>query len=103
MAKGKKTGGRDFGSPGGPKPGRPKGFGEFRERCRAYTDEALDVLANALRSEDEKLAVEAARLLLERGWGKPSSSPEDLDALAKRPLGDATMAQLLEVLAKTEE
>lgn len=82
MAKGAKTGGRDFapGQSGNPS-GHPKGFAEFRAACREYSTEALNVIVETLRSEDEKVALEAAKALLERAWGKPASAPEDLDAV----------------------
>ena len=59
--------------------GRPKGYAEFRETCRAHTTEAVKTLVAALG--DEKLCVQAAQTLLAYGWGKPQSAPEDLDAV----------------------
>lgn len=81
MAKGMKTGGRDFlpGQSGNPS-GHPKGFAEFRAACRGHSEEALQVLVASLHSEDERVCLEAAKALLERAWGKPASAPEDLDA-----------------------
>lgn len=65
--------------------GRPKGYAEFREKCRTHSDEAISTLVSALT--DEKLRVQAASVLLAYGWGKPTSAPEDLEALVKsRPL-----------------
>lgn len=54
--------------------GRPGGYGEFREKCRARTDKALAALEAAL--QEPANAVAAARVLLEFGWGKPKQSVE---------------------------
>lgn len=100
MAKGKKTGGRDFapGQSGNPS-GHPKGFAEFRAACREYSEAALKVLVASLASEDERVQLEAAKAILERAWGKPQSAPEDLDALrdgaaAPRELVLAALAKM---------
>lgn len=85
MAKGRKTGGRDF-VPGDPRRGpggHPKGFEEFRAACREVSPRALGVLVDSLKSEDERIKLEAAKTLLERAWGRPASSPEDLETLEK--------------------
>lgn len=84
MAKGKKTGGRDFkpGQSGNPS-GHPKGFAEFRAACREYSPEALKVIVASMHSEDERVSLEAAKTVLERAWGKPQAAPEDLEALEK--------------------
>lgn len=84
MAKGVKTGGRDFapGQSGNPS-GHPKGFAEFRAACREHSAEALETIVKCLRSEDERIALEAARILHERAWGKPSMAEEDREALGE--------------------
>jgi hypothetical protein len=63
------------GNPGG----RPRGYAEFRAKCREHTDAAIARLVEALA--DERLCVQAAQTLLAYGWGKPSSAPEDNEAL----------------------
>jgi hypothetical protein len=63
------------GNPGG----RPKGYADFREKCREHTDASIARLVAAL--SDERLCVQAAQTLLAYGWGKPSSAPEDNEAL----------------------
>lgn len=96
MAKGKKTGGRDFapGQSGNPS-GHPKGFAEFRAACREHSEAALKVLVASLASEDERVQLEAAKAILERAWGKPQSAPEDLEALGQhRPLLKLTDEQV---------
>lgn len=76
--------------------GRPKGYAEFREKCRAHSDASIATLVAAL--SDEKLCVQAAQTLLAYGWGKPATAPEDLDAL--RDAGPAAPKEL--VLAALE-
>ena len=58
--------------------GRPKGYAEFRAKCREHDMAAIETLVAALG--DEKLCVQAAQVLLAYGWGKPASAPEDLEA-----------------------
>jgi hypothetical protein len=99
-----KTGGRNFepGRSGNPL-GHPKGFAEFRAACREYSTEALNVIVETLRSEDEKVALEAAKALLERAWGKAPAAPEDLDAMkATNPLAGLTTAEILAVVKGDE-
>ena len=67
------------GNPGG----RPKGYADFRAKCREHTDASIATLVAALG--DERLCVQAAQTLLSYGWGKPQSAPEDLDAVASGP------------------
>ena len=73
--------------------GRPKGWGEFREKCREYTEDSLRALHEAL--SDDKLKVQAAQVILSYGWGKPPSAPEDLEAVAQA--GDAEVLNQLTV------
>lgn len=51
------------GNPGG----RPKGIAAI---ARQHTDKAVDVLVNAMGSEDERVQVAAAKEILDRGYGK---------------------------------
>ena len=60
--------------------GRPADYGAFREMCRAKSPQAVAALEDALANGDAS-SVAAARVLLEYGWGKPASAPEDLDAV----------------------
>lgn len=79
--------------------GRPSGYAAFRESFRAQTD--LDTIQRRLReimaSGDDKDATSAMRLWMEYGWGKPSSSPEDLEATTASPFAGLTAEQLLEI------
>jgi len=56
--------------------GRPKGAGELKERARGYTDAAVAVLVAALSGKDQKLRVQAAQILLDRGWGRAEQQNE---------------------------
>lgn len=83
--------------------GRPGGYAEFRELCRAKTPEAVESLVGALANGDAS-AVAAARVLLEYGWGKPSSAPEDLEAVKAGglQLPQLTREDLLAIAAQGE-
>lgn len=59
------------GNPGG----RPKGIAAL---ARQHTDRAIEVLAEALESEDERVRVTAAEKLLDRGYGKPVTMTADV-------------------------
>lgn len=59
------------GNPGG----RPKGIAAL---ARQHTDKAIEVLANALDSHDERVRVTAAEKLLDRGYGKPLTMTADV-------------------------
>jgi hypothetical protein len=65
------------GNPGG----RPKGIAA---RAREHTDKALETLVAALDDPDRRVAVTAANIILDRGWGKPQQnlSPEDAQSLS---------------------
>jgi hypothetical protein len=79
--------------------GRPGDYGEFRALCRSKSPESVAALVDAL-GEGGAPAVAAARVLLEYGWGKPASAPEDLDAVREgggNVLGVLTQEQLMEI------
>jgi len=44
--------------------------------ARAHTEKAIAVLVKAMDSEDERVAVDAASRILDRGYGKPAQSVE---------------------------
>lgn len=54
--------------------GRPKSDITIRELAKAYTEEAIDTLAEIMRNPKASSAtrVQASCALLDRGWGKPS-------------------------------
>ena len=51
--------------------GRPKTDPRVRDAAREYTEQAIRVLAEALADEDKRIAIKAAEVILDRGWGKP--------------------------------
>ena len=56
------------GNPGG----RPRDEQKVAELARSYTREAIETLAELMRSgKDERVRGTAAQALLDRGWGKP--------------------------------
>jgi hypothetical protein len=57
--------------------GRPKGIGYVREIAQNYTEDAIRELYSIMTtSEKDRDRLEAAKYLLDRGWGKPSTSVE---------------------------
>jgi hypothetical protein len=58
------------GNPGG----RPKADGKLKEAARTHTEAALQVLVDALSHTDGRIALKAAELLLDRGYGKPAQT-----------------------------
>jgi hypothetical protein len=78
--------------------GRPRGI---EARCREFTDEALQALREALKNPRE--GVQAAAILLDRGWGKAAQpvSGEDgnsitmLHLIAARAASDELRAEFL--------
>ena len=50
--------------------GRPKTDPRVRDAAREYTEQAIAVLAEALGDEDKRVAIKAAEVILDRGWGK---------------------------------
>jgi HEAT repeat protein len=59
------------GNPGG----RPKGIAAI---AREHTDKAVAVLVDALVDDDKRVAVTAAKELLDRGYGKPLTMTADV-------------------------
>lgn len=59
------------GNPGG----RPKGIAAI---ARQHTDRAVEVLVNAMGSEDERVQIAAAKEILDRGYGKAPVFTADL-------------------------
>ncbi len=72
--------GRPFqkGQSGNPS-GRPKRSAEIRALARRHTASALEALIEiATRGSSENARVAAANALLDRGWGKPASTPPEM-------------------------
>ncbi len=61
------------GNPGG----RPKEVAEVRELARQHTIEAIETLVEIMRhGSPDRVRVEAARVLLDRAWGRPTEHVE---------------------------
>jgi hypothetical protein len=70
MAVGRKTGGRQAGTPN-------KATAEIKEVARQYGTEAVEKLAELMRCDDNpQVQRAAAEALLDRGYGRPSLSVE---------------------------
>src|SRR5262245_42229970 len=76
--------------------GRPKTPEHVKEMLRALTDKAVQVLANTLDSDDEKLRLTAAQEVLNRTLGKPVAP---VDMTVKNADGPAAMVAALRTLA----
>ncbi len=63
---------------GAPRPGdaNPDDAWRLRKYFRAYTLESIEKLALVMRGSDPKLALTAAAMILDRGWGKPVQQME---------------------------
>lgn len=51
--------------------GRPKEDADVKRLARRHTKDAIDRLAYWLQSDEARASVEAAKVLLDRGYGKP--------------------------------
>lgn len=54
--------------------GRPKVVGLIRELAQSYGPEAFQRVIELMQSEDERVALAAAREILDRAYGKPEMS-----------------------------
>lgn len=54
------------GNPGG----KPKGYAEFMEACRTHTEAALAKIVGHMASDNERISLDAAQYLIDRGWGR---------------------------------
>lgn len=72
MARGKKTGGRQRGTPN-------KSTSDLREAAQQFTADALQTLVDVMKDEAQPAAarISAANSLLDRGHGKPQTFAEN--------------------------
>ena len=63
------------GNPGG----RPRLAEEFQELVRGHSDEALHTLVSILRNGRALEQISAAKVILERAWGRPADAFGFLD------------------------
>ena len=83
--------------------GRPRGLEAL---ARQHTEEALAVLVEALHDSDRRIAVTAAGMLLDRGWGKPAqavSGTTDMPTILQLMHREAAAAFSKELHAEREE
>lgn len=73
---------------------------QLRNYCRAYTLEAIEKLALLMRCNDPKLALTAASLILDRGWGKPV---QQMEVGQPGDFTDLTDEQLEQFIAETNK
>lgn len=74
------------GNPGG----RPKAVREVEQLAREYSDDAMARVIQIMKvSDDEKAALRAAEIVLDRAWGKPKQT---IDATVKTDLVAAITA-----------
>ncbi len=62
--------------------GRPKESGLLRGLARKSGSEAIEKLKELMRGKDQRIALQAAQALLDRGYGKPHASVEHSGNLA---------------------
>ncbi len=88
------------GNPGG----RPKALAEVQALAAEHTPEAIERLAQLMRTGPEAVAVRAAEALLDRAWGHPSQPVEHSGSGGTRALveglSDEELADQLERHAK---
>jgi len=78
--------------------GRPKQQGELVEACRSHTKAAVQTLVFWMKQKkDGKAAIQAARELLDRAYGKPAQAIVGPDG------SDAVRVTIRHLFAKAEE
>ena len=102
MADGRDKSGRWLGGRSPNPGGRPKGYREVVELCRAETVANVRTLIEIRDNPESADATRAlcANSLLDRGWGK-AVQPIDLDP-DNHPVTEKTDAELLEIIAAAE-
>lgn len=80
MARGKKTGGRQRGTPN-------KSTSDLREAAQQFTADALQTLVDVMKDEAQPAAarISAATAILDRGHGKPQMHTETTISNANAP------------------
>ncbi len=76
----------------------PDNAWRLRNYCRLYTLEAIEKLGMLMRGEDPKIALTAAQVLLDRGWGKPV---QQMEVGAPGDFTELTDEQLEEFIKET--
>lgn len=77
------------GNPGG----RPKSLADIQEIARSRSGEALDVITRIMREGKPLEQLQAARLVLERAWGKPVAPIDSQDGSELVPVINIIMSK----------
>ena len=62
--------------------GRPKAVAALVDQCRKLTPLAIEAVRRGLQSDDERVALAAASLAMDRGWGKAAQPVTGADGEA---------------------
>lgn len=91
----KKVVGKPFkpGQSGNPS-GRPKVVSHIRDLAQKHGEEALKTVVALMRSEDERVALAAAQVVLDRAYGKPIQQVDVNDTRDMVDLTDADLAAI---------
>jgi HEAT repeat protein len=80
--------------------GKPKRLAIVRDLAREHTEKCIEKLAECLEDKDRSIRIQAAKVLLERGWGRPEQaihlSGADGGALFPVETAREMLAKLLE-------
>ena len=78
--------------------GRPKMPANVLELARSRSPEAFERICELMKSENESVALAAAKEVLDRGWGRPSQ-----ESTVNLRHGDITEWSRAEILARLAE
>lgn len=80
--------------------GRPKMPEALQARIRNLSDKAVSALEEGLSSKDERIKLESAKAILDRGHGKPATSGElKIEAIGTE---DAHLAALRKIMSRRQ-
>ena len=71
--------------------GRPKGDPELRLACRQMTATILEKLGREIEMDGDDW-LEASKVVLAYGWGRPAAAPEDREAMTSAGTGLAVLS-----------
>src|SRR5690348_17126785 len=87
------------GNPGGMTSEVAKGVREMRAKALTHCPDALQKLVEALGSNDEKVRIQAANSILDRGLGKPAQAIEHSGQIGRLDVRELTEAELEHIAA----
>ena len=79
--------------------GRPKIDFEVRAEAKRHAQKAIDTILKLLDSKDERVSLNAAQAILDRGYGKPAQSVE-VTGSEESPLHTVIERRIVHVNAK---